>query len=131
MATFRSKSLLLLALLSLACVAQPAPSAASGGDVAVIQKTLIEHVMPRRDYVGKPTPRFEWTGIDGVETYEIRIENEVEVEMFAQTGIKGTSVPWPADLRLEPGTYFWRITGSKGGRMIADSGRAAFLIHEP
>ena len=35
--------------------------------LTTIQKTLIEHVMPRRDYVGRPTPRFEWTGIAGVE----------------------------------------------------------------
>lgn len=137
METFRSKgpirihrfttAAVLAALLSLACT----PSQTAGGvEVATMQKTLIEHVMPSRDYVGKHPPRFEWTGIDGVETYTVTVENEVEVQVFEQQGIMGTTTPWPADLKLEAGTYFWRITGMKGGRMIGDSGRAAFLLRE-
>ena len=39
--------------------------------------------------------------------------------------------PWPKELVLPPGTYFWRIVGLKGGHIVADSGRAAFLIREP
>ena len=130
MATFRCKKFIVLAALAgLACVSRDGSSAPL--DEAKIQKTLIEHVTPRRDYVGKHPSQFEWTGIAGVESYTVTVENEVEVQMFEQGDIKGTSTPWPADLKLEPGTYFWRITGSRGGRMIADSGRAAFLIREP
>lgn len=129
MATFRFKKFIVLAALAgLACVSRDGSTAPV--EEAKIQKTLIEHLIPSRDYVGKHPPRFEWTGIDGVETYTVAIENEVEVEVFEQTGITGTTTPWPADLKLEPGTYFWRITGMKGDRMIADSGRAAFLLRE-
>lgn len=133
METFRCKLPFVLALFALACAspASPREVAAAAGEPAIIQSTLIEHVMPSRDYVGRPTPRFEWTAVAGVETYGVTIENEVEVEMFNQQNISGTSVPWPKEFRLEPGTYFWRIVGMKGGRMIADSGRAAFVLREP
>lgn len=134
MATFRSNKLIVvIALAGLACVSRDGSTAPAlaGVEEAKIQKTLIEHVTPKRDFVGRHPAQFEWTGIDGVEAYTVTVENEVEVQVFEQTGIKGTTTPWPADLKLEPGTYFWRITGTKGGRMIADSGRAAFLIREP
>jgi len=109
----------------------PGSEAASAAEVATIQKSQIEHVMPRRDSVGPPPPRFEWTAADGVDSYAISVENEIEIVMFEQAGIKTTSLPWPKELKLDPGTYFWRITGFKGERMIADSGRAAFLIRVP
>ena len=48
--------------------------------------------------------------------------------MFDQDGIKTTSVPWPKEVRIDAGTYYWRIVGLKGGRVIADSGRAAFVV---
>ena len=68
METFRSKfSWLLLVAFSLACTPSQGSAAAAGAtparvngvEVATIQKTLIEHVTPRRDYVGKRPPRFE------------------------------------------------------------------------
>jgi hypothetical protein len=131
METFRSSSLLLCAVLTLACVPSSGSEAASAVEVATIQGSQIEHIMPRRDSVGPQSPRFEWTAADGVESYAISVENEIEIVMFEEQGIKTTSVPWPKELELAPGTYFWRITGFKGERMIADSGRAAFLIRTP
>ena len=50
--------------------------------------------------------------------------------MFEQGGLKTTSVPWPKDARVEPGTYYWRIVRLKGDRVTADSGRAAFVVLE-
>ena len=51
-----------------------------------------------------------------------------------QTALLGkrtvTSVPWPTDARVEPGTYYWRIVRLKGDRVTADSGRAAFVVLE-
>ena len=131
MEIFRSSSLLLCVAFTLACMSSPGSEAASAVEVATIQKSQIEHVMPRRDSVGPQPPRFEWTAADGVESYAISVENEIEIAMFEQQDIKATSVPWPKELKLDPGTYFWRITGFKGERMVADSGRAAFLIRTP
>ena len=123
---------LVFVLMSLACAPRdsaPEPSAATA-DVAVIQKIQIEHVTPRPDYVGPLPTTLEWTAAAGVDSYAVSVENEIELPVFDQEDIKTTSVPWPKDFRIEPGTYFWRIVGLKGGRVIADSGRAAFVVME-
>ena len=97
---------------------------------AKIQKIQIEHVTPRPDFVGKLPTVLEWTAAAGVDTYSVTVENEIEMPMLEQDGITTTSLPWPKELKLDPGTYFWRIVGRRGDRSIADSGRAAFLVRE-
>jgi hypothetical protein len=131
MATFRFNPTIVFMLLSLACVPrestpQPPVSAA----VAAIQKLPIEHVTPRRDFVGPLPTKLEWTAVDGVDSYAVSVENEIEIPVFDQEGIKTTSVPWPKEVRIDAGTYYWRIVGIKGNKIIADSGRAAFVVME-
>lgn len=132
MATFRCSPTVVFVLMSLACAPRdsaPELSAATA-EVAVIQRIQIEHVTPRRDFVGPLPTKLEWTAADGVDSYEVSVENEIEIPVFDQEGIKTTSVPWPQGLRIEPGTYYWRIVGMKGGKLVADSGRAAFVVME-
>ena len=117
----------LVGVLSLACMSREGATA-SPIEGATIQKIEIEHVIPKRDAVGPQPSTFEWTAAAGVDSYAIAVENEIEIELFEQQGITTTSVPWPKELKLDPGTYFWRIIGVKGDRIIADSGRAAFVI---
>ncbi|HUQ85980.1 MAG TPA: hypothetical protein VM096_00385 [Vicinamibacterales bacterium] len=119
-------------LISLACAPRdsaPDPSAATA-EVALIQKIQIEHITPRRDFVGPLPTKLEWTSVDGVDSYAVSVENEIELPVFDQEGIRTTSVPWPKGFRIDPGTYFWRIVGIKGDKVIADSGRAAFVVME-
>ena len=118
-------------IFSLACMAQPASEAAARVAVAAIQNGRIEHIVPSRDSVGRQPTRLEWTAVDGVESYALTVENEIEIEMFGLEDLKTNSAPWPKEIKLDPGTYFWRIIALKGNRVIADSGRAAFLIREP
>ena len=131
MAIFRFNPTIVLVLLSLACVPgestsqPPAPV-----EVAAIQKIQIEHVTPRRDFVGPLPTTLEWTAVDGVDSYAVSVENEIEIPVFDQEGITTTSVPWPKEVRIDSGTYYWRIVGIKGNRVIADSGRAAFVVME-
>ena len=136
MAIFRSNPTLALVLFSLACVArEDAPAAANQPpatvEMAAIQIVRIEHVTPRRDFVGPLPVKLEWTAVDGIDSYGVSVENEIEIPVFDQDGIKTTSVPWPKEARVEPGTYYWRIVGIKGDRIVADSGRAAFVVLEP
>jgi hypothetical protein len=98
-------------------------------DVAPMTRTTIEHVVPKRDFVGAAPARFEWTPADGVDEYALTVENEVDMQIF-QGRARATSLDWPQGNRLDPGTYFWRIVGEKDGRRIADSGRAAFVVVE-
>lgn len=129
MATFRSNPAILLAFISIACVSRDSAPAAAA-EVALIQKIQIEHVTPRRDFVGPTPATLEWTAADGIDSYAVNVENEIEIPVFDQGGIKTTSVPWPKEVRVEPGTYYWRIVGIRDGRVVADSGRAAFVVLE-
>lgn len=141
MATSRFNPTILFVLLSLACVPRESARALSAvegpettapaAEVALIQKTRIEHVTPRRDFVGPTPSKLEWTAVADADSYAVTVENEIEIPVFDQNGIKTTSVPWPKEARVEPGTYYWRIVGLKGGSIIADSGRAAFVVMEP
>jgi hypothetical protein len=129
MATFRFNPAIVFALFSLACISRDSTPAAAMQE-ARIQKIEIEHVTPRPDFVGPTPTRLEWTAAAGVDSYAVSVENEIEIPVFDQEGITSTSVPWPAGVKVEPGTYYWRIAGLKGGRVIADSGRAAFVVQE-
>ena len=130
MATFRfNPTVAVMLLFSLACVPRDGtPQPPAPVEVAAIQKIQIEHVTPRRDFVGPLPTKLEWTAVAGVDSYAVSVENEIEIPVFDQEGIKTTSVPWPKEVRIDSGTYYWRIVGFKGTRVIADSGRAAFVV---
>jgi hypothetical protein len=130
MATFRFNPILFI-VFSLACMSREGTPHAAGTDEAKIQKIQIEHVTPRPDFVGRLPTVLEWTAAAGADSYSVTVENEIEILMFEQDGITGTSTPWPKDLKIDAGTYYWRIAGVKGDRIIADSGRAAFVVREP
>jgi hypothetical protein len=130
MATSRFSPVVLMVALSLACIRASAPDAAPAGQTVTVNRKEIQHVAPRRDFVGPTPTRFEWTAVEGVESYSVSIETEIEIPIFEQDGIKGTSVTLPKDTKLDPGTYFWRVVGISGDRNIADSGRAAFVVLE-
>lgn len=136
MATFRCNPVFVFVLVSLACApreAVPAAANASADAVgtATIQTIEIEHVTPRRDFVGPLPTKLEWTAVPGVDSYSIKVEDEIEIPVFDQDGITTTSVPWPKEVKIPPGTYFWRIIGIRAGKVVADSGRAAFVVREP
>ena len=79
MAIFRSDLILLFALISLACAPRetaPEP-AAPAAEVALIQNIRIEHVTPRRDFVGPLPTKLEWTEAAGVDSYAVSVENDV------------------------------------------------------
>lgn len=132
MATFRSKPALLVVLVfSLACISRDgAPEASASAQEDTIQTIQIQHVLPRPDFVGRLPTVLEWSAAKGVDSYAVLVENEIEIPVFEQDGITGTSTPWPKELRIEAGTYYWRIAGMKGDRVVADSGRAAFVVRE-
>ena len=124
MATSRSKAAaLLLAAACLACTPREEQA-----PVAAIQRQTIEHVTPKRDFVGATPARLEWTAVEGAEHYHVTINTEIDTLALEQRGVKGTSIEWPRELELEPGTYFWRVVAMSGGRTLADSGRAAFVV---
>ena len=131
MATSRCSAAVLLALLLLACSSQSAQEvpASPAADVAPIARDPIEHVVPKRDFVGPAPARFEWTAAKSIDQYAITVENEVDMLLF-EARTRDTFLDWPTGNTLDPGTYFWRVVGTAGGRSVADSGRAAFVVVE-
>jgi len=117
-----------LALAGLACTPRQGASDPPAAEVAAIVKQGIDPVSPRRDFVGPAPARLEWTAVDGVDSYNITVRNEIDGLVFEHQGASAASIDWPKEIKLEPGTYFWRIVGLKGERSVADSGRAAFVV---
>lgn len=127
MATFRysAASWCLACLWCLGCFGCSSQSAQE----LPIVRDEIEHVVPKRDFVGPHPARFEWTAAKGVDEYLMTIENEVDVPQF-EGRTRDTFLDWPKGHKLDPGTYFWRVVGISGSRNVADSGRAAFVVSE-
>lgn len=91
---------------------------------------VIQHQVPRRDYVGHQPDKFEWSAVPEADHYAIGLWNEVDRLLWRQDGISGTSVPRPAELDLDEGTYFWLVSGLRDGQEIAKSGLAAFVVEK-
>lgn len=102
------------------------------GTLTPVQDTTraqrLDHVMPARDFVGPAPTTFEWTAVPGADSYSVGIWNEVDMIIWRQNDIPGTSVARPAEVRLEPGTYFWMVSALRGGEQIAESGLSAFVV---
>jgi len=101
-----------------------APAAAEESDRA----SVIDHIMPARDSMGRAPTRFSWTPIEGADGYSIGVWNEVDQMVWRQDHIPTASVERPEEIHLEPGTYFWSVSALQGERQIADSGLAAFVV---
>ncbi len=134
MATFRSSILVALIFASLACARAPGtPESAEittpGPEPALIAQQVIEHRSPQRDYVGPTPTRFEWSAVKDADSYLFELQNEIGLVASSQ-GIEVTSLDWPTEQRLAPGTYFWLVSAIRDGRAIAGSGRAAFVVTE-
>jgi hypothetical protein len=100
----------------------PAPGGASR------EAPLIDHVTPRRDSVGRPPDKFEWTRIEGADSYEIGVWNDIDVLLWRQRRIPGNHIDRPKELELDAGTYMWSIAAFRGDQPIAESGLAAFVV---
>lgn len=106
-------------------------SAAAGASAAGRQAPqVIDHLAPRRDSVGARPARFAWTAVAGADRYAIGLWNEVDRLMWRQDDVSTTSIAWPAGLDVEPGTYFWSVSGIHDGREVGHSGLAAFVIEQ-
>ena len=120
-------------VLSLACSnplgeREAAPTAAPAGAAGTAQ--TIDHLAPRRDSTGRVPSRFEWTAVEGADSYVFNLSNDIEYVVWRQVNLRQPTVPWPAGLKVEPGTYFWTVTALRDNRVVAESGRAAFVIIE-
>lgn len=88
----------------------------------------LDHLIPSRDSQGSLPKRFEWTPVQGAESYTIGIWNEVDMLIWKRANIATNALTQLDDLRLEPGTYFWSISAVREGEEITSSGLSAFVV---
>ena len=88
----------------------------------------LDHMLPARDSQGSLPSRFEWTAVPGADSYSVGIWNEVDTLIWRLDHIPTNSFASPADLKLDPGTYFWSISALREGEEITTSGLAAFVV---
>ncbi|MFN7979596.1 MAG: hypothetical protein U0P30_15795 [Vicinamibacterales bacterium] len=107
-----------------------APVAAQQGKVTPRPTGVIDHQVPRPDYVGKQPSRFAWTAAPEADHYAIGVWDEVERLIWRADDITGTTVQRPPDLNFAEGTYFWTVSALRGTQEIARSGLAAFVVEK-
>jgi len=136
METFRYSLVASCIAIGLACVAPAGPSAAvsAAGDspqTAQGRPSGIDPVLPERDFVGPAPTRFEWTAVEGAERYEMELLTDIDLQVFSAGDVRENRLAMPEGVVLVPGTYFWRVGAVRNGRLIADSGRSAFMVRDP
>jgi hypothetical protein len=109
-----------------ACSSAPRPETAPAAPAAPAGR--IQHLIPPDNNTGAAPARFEWTPVAGADSYAITVFNEIDIEVWQQDGMREPRVAWPAELRVDGGTYFWVVAALQGDRVLAQSGRAAFVI---
>jgi hypothetical protein len=125
-------SCLAMAALSLAAACTPSVGRTEGSPAQTAGREAnapnLELLTPPKDSVGAVPTRFSWTPVAGADSYAIGIWSEVDVLVWRADDVRAPDVVPPADLRLEPGTYFWSVTALRERQFLADSGRAAFVV---
>ena len=133
MATFRYSAVVACVAIALACATPAGQSGATApAPPSDVQNRLgvIDPVTPERDSVGPPPKGFEWTAIEGADHYELGLSNDLDGVVFSHNDVRGTTLAMPAEVSLMAGTYFWRVTAERAGRLVGDSGRSAFVVRE-
>ena len=123
----------LLSLISFTACSTSNPQSAGpmpAGSARETRIELIDHIEPARDSTGRMPQRFRWTPVPGDPRYEIAVWNEIDVLMWRAGDLREPTVECPADIVLEPGTYFWSVVAIRGDRLVAESGRSAFVVRD-
>jgi hypothetical protein len=115
---------------AMACTAPIGRSSAATQAEAGKAASDIDPVAPVRDYVGPSPKRFAWTAVSGAEHYEIELSTDIDIVVFTHESLREPVLAMPDDFALTAGTYFWRVTAHRGGRIIGDSGRSAFVVKD-
>lgn len=128
-------AVLLLATLGASACASPSdaggePAAAASQAAPALEMRVIQHELPKRDFVGPAPTEFRWSPIQGADRYAIGLWNETDRLMWRKDDITTPQVAMPKELYLDYGTYFWSVSALQNDREIAKSGMAAFVIEE-
>ena len=95
-----------------------------------LELRVIQHEVPKRDFVGPAPKEFRWSPIQGADRYAIGLWNETDRLVWRSDDLKEPAVAWPKELYLDDDTYLWSVSALQNDREIGKSGMAAFVIEE-
>jgi hypothetical protein len=68
---------------------------------------------------------FHWEPLPGARGYRVELLDAAGVAVWTSDEVAGTSVGWPAGIRVRPGTSYWQVVA------VAPTGRAADAVTSP
>lgn len=104
------------------------PSTVAAQAAGAPEMRVIQHEVPKRDFVGPVPTEFRWSPVQGADRYAIGLWNETDRLLWRKDDIVAPLVATPAGLYLEAGTYFWAVSALQNDREVARSGMAAFVV---
>jgi hypothetical protein len=73
---------------------------------------------------------FRWEGTEEARGYRVRLLRGDGEPLWTSPEVPGTEVAWPAELRLAPGAYMWRVEAVPRWGGAADASGSAFASFE-
>ena len=115
-----------LLLLNLPAILPPSPAEVrSDGDASRPQPTE-----PLGELTGPPAV-LRWQPSEETRTFRVEILDAAGAILWKSGELSETSCPWPSDLRVEAGRYYWRVVGfDEDGEPIA-SPMVSFEVSAP
>jgi hypothetical protein len=89
--------------------------------------SVVTLVAPLGDVTAAPSV-FRWNAVDGARAYRVRLSSDEGVPIWTRDEVEGTSVRLPDSISLRRGRYFWRVTASADGDVIAESALTPFVV---
>lgn len=78
----------------------------------------------------KDTATVTWSAASGADTYTVKLFNSSNKEVYSKSGIKGTSLTFPASCFTSAGTYNAKLYAVNAAGTTACSGNPAITVHK-
>jgi hypothetical protein len=84
---------------------------------------------PRGASQGLPA-EFRWQGISSPARYRVLILDSDGEPVWSSEEVDGTTMAWPGELSLKPGSYFWQVIAQPRGGLPGDRRASALVSFE-
>ena len=92
---WRALALVVAVSAAAACATPSSAKESASGAAQAQEPKVIQHQVPRRDFVGHQPDKFVWTAVPEADHYAIGVWNEVDRLLWRKDDITGTSVRAP------------------------------------
>lgn len=121
-----SLALAMLVGLRLSSPDAPAPPARAGDPLRSADAAPVP-LEPQGRLASTPSA-FRWQAAAGLRAQRVELLSADGRALWSSAEVAGTSVAWPADLRLAPGRYYWRVVAAPTHGAPASEARLSALV---